>query len=137
MFIDTVIPMSMPVAQWNRTIVTGSATIYRTRLVKLKRRKRLPMNAQARERAFRAKHLLTVNLCFGEHAAAKSAYHCGSGFPVELACAKRPLSPCSSFLHEVTSAAIDITLAIGASVAAINGIAVELNHQSLQTSQYP
>jgi hypothetical protein len=36
------------------------------------------------------------------------------------------------FLHEVTSAAMDIILASGPIVAARRGIAVEANHQSLE-----
>ena len=38
--------------------------------------------------------------------------------------------------HGVTSAAIERTFAMGEKVAAINGIAVDANHQSLHDCQY-
>jgi hypothetical protein len=99
--------------------------------VKLNRRKRLPTNPQASEAALRAMHLRRSAAVIYDSVKTNVAYHRGSGFPVESACADIPVSPLSSFLQEVTNAAIDMTLAMGANVAAMSGIAVEANHQSL------
>ena len=92
------------------------------------------MKPQANEVALRAMHLRRSISSLENVSSAGTAYHRGSGFPVESACAVTPVTPCSSFLQEVTSAAIDITLAIGAKVAAMRGTAVEANHQSLLRS---
>ena len=48
----------MPVAKYQRMIVAGRATIYRTARVKLKRRKILPTKPQAREAPFSPRHHL-------------------------------------------------------------------------------
>lgn len=91
----------------------------------------MPMNPQANEVAFRVMHLRNLIFSPKPLSSTNIAYQRGSGIAVEFACAGTPLSPRRSLRQEVTSAAIDMTLAIGAKVAAISGIAVEANHQSL------
>lgn len=52
------IQLTIPVAKYQRIIVIGRAIIYRTRLVKLNRRKMFPMKPQTKEAAFSAMHHL-------------------------------------------------------------------------------
>jgi hypothetical protein len=79
--------------------------------VKLKRRKILPIKPQANEMPLSPKH------------------HLGSGKPFDCASTLGKAGS-YSFLHDVTKAAMDMTLAKGPVVAASNGMAVEQNHQS-------
>jgi len=50
--------LTIPVAKYQRIIVIGRAIIYRTRLVKLNRRKMFPTKPQTKEAAFSAMHHL-------------------------------------------------------------------------------
>jgi len=50
--------LTIPVAKYQRIIVIGRAIIYRTRLVKLNRRKMFPIKPQTKEAAFSAMHHL-------------------------------------------------------------------------------
>ena len=107
--------------------------MYLTCLVKFRSKNRFPRQAQTNEAAFRMMHLdISEEIPHRLHRnKGKEIYHRGSGLPVELTCDINPVCPFNSFLQGVTIAAIDITLAIGANVAAIKGIAVDANHQSL------
>lgn len=112
--------------------VAGKAIIYRTRLVKLHKRKKLPMNPKASERPLRVSSLVYQQR-LRQYKCQGTTYHCGSGIVTPLSSAPSgslPLLGRSTF-HLETRPAIDSRFASGPIVAASRGIAVDANHHDL------
>lgn len=112
--------------------VTGKAIIYRMRLVKLHKRKKLPMNPKASERPLRISSLFDQQE-LRKYQRQGTTYHCGSGIVTPLSSAPSGSWPLlgRSTLHLETRPAIDNRFASGPIVAASRGIAVEANHHDL------
>lgn len=62
----------------HKITVAGKAIIYRTRLVKLHKRKKLPMNPKAKERPLRMISLLDQQELLKANARHGTTYHSGS-----------------------------------------------------------
>lgn len=131
------IPVRMPVAKYHEIMVSGNATIYLIRLVKFSNRQTLPKNPQPNDIALSTISLGRPVKTVSGKVHERGTHQRGSGMSTPALSV--PSGNCPLFgrltRHFETSAAIERTLAKGPIVAARRGIAVDANHQSLQTLQ--